>query len=775
MRQLHLTFLHLLHRPRRGPGIVLVVCALLALLLFPGLLLLRTDNSPEVFFVRDSPGVESYRSFHRTFGSDRLIRLVARGEGLWTPAGLGWLERLERGAAATPGIASVGGLYDHHGRGGEWPPADPEAFRLQALDNPMNHALGWISTDGELVTVTATLHGATPEEDRELLARLRELLATAPDGVDTRLVGLPVLNHALNDSSREIGERFFPLLVLFAVAILFWTVRDPAALVIPLLFVGFCELLVLAPMGYAGVELNMVLAVLPPLLFVIALATALHLLLRFRDLWMRAAHRAVDAPEVCLDTYRDKGWSVFWTGLTTLVGFASLAISPVGPVRSLGVWSGIGLALMTAAAFLFLPALLSLPVVVPPRRSGSEVRIQRLGRRWGRFADRRRRWVLTAFALLSAVALAGVPRIEIESNALRYLAADHPVRAGIEELEAAGIGVAAVEVVISDPTTVAPATAAAAGEDAADGAADSESTGDGPFAGAGAAGRLATLSERIREDPRVLGAVSAGVLLEDAMERSPMPFVGEGVRRQLLWSGLREDPRGRQFLDVFFSPDHRQARLTVFVPTLGTEGLDPLLAHLRTVAGEAFPEAGVEITGEYPLLLEAQRHLLSTLAASLGLTLLAVTIILRLLLPGSRLTILSLLPNLWPVAGMLGIMGWLGVPLDIATVMVASVALGLAVDDTLHTLGHFRKLAPRHGAREGVARTLEITAPAYLLTGIILAAGFGVCALSDFAPVARFGALSATAIVLAVLGDLFLLPALLSLTPSKTVGLWRRP
>jgi hypothetical protein len=485
---------------------------------------------------------------------------------------------------------------------------------------------------------------------------------------------------------------------------------------------------------------------------------------------MRTAHRAVDAPEVCLETYRDKGWSVFWTGLTTLVGFASLAISPVGPVRSLGLWSGIGLALMTAAAFLFLPVLLSLPVVVPPRRSGAELRIQRLGRRWGRFADRRRRWVLATFALLSAVALAGIPRIEVESNALRYLTVDHPVRAGIEELEAAGIGVAAVEVVISDPTTVASATATdGTAEDAA------EDVDAGPFAGAGAAGRLAALSERIREDPRILGTVSAGILLEDALERSPMPFVGEGVRRQIVWNGLRQDPRGRQFLDDFFSPDHRRARLTAFVPTLGTEGLDPLLDHLRTVAGEAFPGAGVEITGEYPLLLEAQRHLISTLAVSLGVTLLAVTLILRLLLPGTRLTILSLLPNLWPVAGMLGVMGWLGVPLDIATVMVASVALGLAVDDTLHTLGHFRQLAPRQGAREAVAHTLEITAPAYLLTGVILAAGFGVCTLSDFAPVARFGALSATAIVLAVLGDLFLLPALLSLTPSKTVGIWRRP
>lgn len=115
-------------------------------------------------------------------------------------------------------------------------------------------------------------------------------------------------------------------------------------------------------------------------------------------------------------------------------------------------------------------------------------------------------------------------------------------------------------------------------------------------------------------------------------------------------------------------------------------------------------------------------------------------------------------------------MGWLRLPLDVATVMVASVVLGLAVDDTIHTLGHFRELAPERGRFEAVAGTLERTAPSYVLTGLILSAGFGVCALSDFAPTARFGALSAFAIALAVLGDLVLLPALLGSTPHSVVA-----
>jgi predicted RND superfamily exporter protein len=177
----------------------------------------------------------------------------------------------------------------------------------------------------------------------------------------------------------------------------------------------------------------------------------------------------------------------------------------------------------------------------------------------------------------------------------------------------------------------------------------------------------------------------------------------------------------------------------------------------------------VETTGELPLVLESQRELLTTLGVSLSLTLAAVAVILRLILGSTRLTLLALIPNLWPVVGVLGLMGWAGVPLDVATVMVASVVLGLAVDDTIHTLGHFRELAPRLGKLEAIAGTLERTAPSYVLTGLILGAGFGVCALSDFAPTARFGLLAAIAIALAVLGDLFLVPALLGAAPRSAV------
>ncbi len=105
-------------------------------------------------------------------------------------------------------------------------------------------------------------------------------------------------------------------------------------------------------------------------------------------------------------------------------------------------------------------------------------------------------------------------------------------------------------------------------------------------------------------------------------------------------------------------------------------------------------------------------------------------------------------------------MGWFGVPLDLATVMVASIVLGLAVDSTIHTLAHHRERRREVGARAAVVEKLERAAPAYLLTAAILCAGFGVCGLSDFAPTARFGQLAAAALALSLVANLLLVPAL---------------
>lgn len=775
---------------------MLGLAALLALALLPGLWFLEIDNSPHIFFVEGSERVAEYQRLLDDFGSDEAVRVVLEGPSLWSAGGLDTLHRLNEAAASLPFVVAATSLYSQATAGRprgsrEWPPSNPEAFRRRVESDRLGRDLGWVGTDGEVLTVLVTLAAQDVRTRGEVLGRLEETvereMESAPVGLSAHLAGWPVLDRALDRSTREIGERYFPLLVGLAVALLVLSFRDVWAVLVPLVFVALTELVALGAMGWLGVELNLVLAVLAPLLFVIALATAVHLLVRCRDFEEARLQKTRDEgdeekepPAVVVElTYRDKGWAVLWTGVSTLVGFASLAVSPVGPVRDLGLWAGVGIAVMTLLAFLLYPALLSLMLGRTRKLRGGtaagglrrsrgsrtfERWFQRSGRRWAEWAAEHRFGVLGGAAILALAALAGVPYLGLETNALHYLPADHPARAGIEELEVRGVGSSTVELTLTLP--------------------DARDDGSPTFESLGAFRRLAHLTERLRREPQVLGAVSAGDFLEDAVRRAPGgALFGASAVRRVAFDRLTGEDRPA-VLDRFLARQGRSARVTLFTRMAGITEMDPLLVTVAELAreilsgedlpGEPLPGVEAVATGELPLVLESQRHLLSTLGLSLTLTFLVIAAILRGLLPSTRLTLLALAPNLWPVVGVVGLMGWLGTPLDVATVMVASVALGLAVDDTIHTLGHFRELAPEHGRFEAVAATLERTAPSYVLTGLILGAGFGVCALSDFGPTVRFGALSALAIALAVLGDLFLLPALLGSTPHTVVQRMRR-
>lgn len=723
----------------RHRRLVLAVAAAGALALAPGLARLSTDNSPSVFFSRTAAAVERYEAFQAAFGSDSVLRLVAWGDGVWTAEGLAWLGRIEREATTLPGAIGAVGLAGHYRRDG-WPPADPAAWRQEALADPLDRGAGWIDRDGRAATVSVLIGELEPPATAALVAAAQRLLATPPAGVETAVVGLPVLNLALDAASTEVEGRDFPLLVVLAVGLLAVVFRDLAGVLLPLLFVGASLLMVMGPMGWSGTSLNMVLVVLPTLLFVIALATALHLLMRHRTL---LAQHGGDAGAAVVATYGEKGWSVLWTGLTTLIGFASLAVSPVGAVRELGLWAAFGLAAMTAAAFVLYPALLAAAGkrLHPPPQRGYEAAAGRLGRRLAAAAFARRGPILVAVGVLTALALAGLPRLRVESNALRYLPATHPARRSIEALEARGVGVSTLELVAKLPAT-APA-----------GGVDPEA-----LLALGAAGR------ELADEGQVLGVLHAGLLLEEALGQLPafLP-VPSAARPGMALQGLRSDPEAARFLPRFVDDAGRRLRLTLFVATGGYRELEPLVTKAEAAVRRALPGAEVAATGALLLLLETHRTLLQTLAVSFGLTFVAAFAVFRLLLPSTRLAALALVPSVVPVVGMLGLMGWAHLPLDVATVMVSSVVLGLADDDVLHALGHYRLLAPRLGRADAVATTQERTAPACLLTGAILIAGFGVCGLSQFTPIAHFGLLAAYGIALAVAANLVLVPALLTL------------
>ncbi|HSL85244.1 MAG TPA: MMPL family transporter [Thermoanaerobaculia bacterium] len=761
----------------------------------PGLLRLSIDNSPEAFFVRDAEALQRLQRLEIDYGRDRGVRLVVAGEGLWTREGLARLAELEA-AAGDPrrvggGVYGAAGPVRHHRwHLPAWPPADPEAFRAMAAGDAVDRNAGWVGREGEVVTVWVGLFRMGVERQGETLERLEALVPSPRPALDPERgpaasihasgsqVGLPVVVRALDDALVEVAGRLFPLLGLVAVALLlalFPPARGGVLLPLaPLALVTVTLTVLFGAMGYAGQRVDVVTVILAPLLFVIALATGIHVLAY--HLRLRTAGPGLDPGEAVLATYRVKAWPVLWTGLTTCAGFGSLAVAETPPVRMLGLWAAFGIAWMTLAALSFYPALLAMgrprypphPNPLPPQaggegwgEGGAVGRLSRLGRAWAGWAVARRRLVLGLFGAVALLAALGLPRLGTEMDVLRYFRESHPVREGVEALEARGVGAVSASLALALPE---------------EGATDDPDV----------LRRLAALAAELRQEPLVLGALSAGDLAANVARYAtgaapPAPGGPPATRApagdEPLAVGLarmERDPELGLLLAAVRAGDGARTRIILFTRFRGAAELAPLYARAEAAARRAFPQAEAHVTGLYPLVLAAQRSVLRTMALSLTLTFLVIAAVLRWLLGSASLTLRALAPNAWPVLLVLGAMGWLGVALDGTTVMIGAVVLGLAVDDSLHTLGHFRRAVGRGGAGgrpgEAAVTALAETAPGHAATSAVLALGFAACALSSLVPVAWFGALAAFGIAGALAGDLLLVPALLAGASERAVA-----
>ena len=711
----------------------LVVAAVLAvgLAAAPGIARLELDNSPEGFFVDHASELARYRRFEAELGRDRAVRVAVSGPALWSRDGLAWLGELEERLEDLPGVLAAGGLYRHHAGGPEgWPPADPEAFRDRVTSDAVDRGAGWVAADGSVATVLVALPRRDPAA---ALAAIETLATAAPPGIATAVVGLPVVERALDREVADMALRFAPVLSLLIVAILAALVRRLLQVGAVVALIALAEVTTLGAMGWAGARLDVVTALLVPLVAVVATATAVHLLLRFRLL----RGRGLDAPTAARELVRQKAWPVVWAGLTTAAGFGSLAVARVPAVRELGAWAAFGFVWTTLAALTLVPCLLAGEGDrrVPARR-GWTASAHRLGRRWAAAAIARRGVVYAAFALGALAAATGALRLRVESDPLAFLALDHPARVGLAALERAGLGAAAAELVLELPRGA-----------------------EGSFEDAERLERLADLAARLRGHPSAWGVVSAG----DVVAGRRRPDEGRGADA---WRRARErvraTPEGDRMLSFLVSPDGRRARVSVMVPMAGADELEDLFTAAGAQAAAVFPEAEHFLTGRYPLVLRAQRTLLDTMLLSLSVAVVLVAAALWLLLGGAGLAVRALVPNLWPVLVALGVMGWAGVPLDSSTVAVAAVAFGLVVDDTLHTFADFRRQASRRGSRRAVVAALGRNAPAHLVTAVLLAGGLALVGLSDLVAAARFGVLTAVAVAAALAADLLLVPPLLA-------------
>ena len=725
-----------LRRPRSVLAFWLGVC----LLATPGVMALRVDTSTDSVLDRSDPAWGRYQHSLELFGGDEIITVALSGEEPFDAAVLAQIERLSEHFEGIPGvrrvdsIATVPVVRATPDDGLELRPAlkgapiEPRAraqYVSERLRGDRIAPRSLVSEDGRVFAINAVLERGADSRHAEILASLH----AAVDPVGGILSGVPVFRVAASQRTGSEILLFAPLTAL-VIAVFLWVVFRSAMAIVLCTAPGIVgSWLLIAAMGFSGASLSITTMVLPSIILALGCAYAMHILVA------ASGARGARALESAL---AGVVLPVALSGLTTVIGFVAIAVVRIDAVRFAGGYGALGVLVVTIATLSMLPAALAvrpLPSLSP--RGFAWIR-DRFGPWLLAGVARRRRAVIGVWAVLTLLLAAGLSRVEVETDATRWLPVGNPVRDSYETIRTQLSGISPVNIVIEGidgQSVLEPETLAAID-------------------------RLASYLESLPEVGKAISVadplrqIHGGFTADPSM---PLPETAAAAEQYLL---LLESA---EHIGDVITLDRLSANVLLRVDNNGSSHLMQVAELARTWwEAHGTPTHSALPTGIMYEFARAEDEISFGQLRGLSLALTVISAILFVIFRWPRLAVVTLIPNAVPLIMIFGFMGLLGIPLDVGTVFMGSLALGVAVDDTVHiTAGFHARTSAGERPRPALEAAFAAVLPAILSTTAMVSMAFLVLALSEFTITRDFGLLTAGIMILCLLADITLLVALL--------------
>lgn len=647
---------------------------------------------------------------------------------------------------------------------------------------------GVIGADGRQTCVIVTLTDEAIGDLRGALGRQAEgrlrlprpegalLVAMRECGIDPEAAhfgGPPIDNIAIDEEGERTMIRLAGLAALFGLGLAWFSLRSVRLTAI----VFACGILSaagsLAVVSWTGGVSDAILLSMPSLVYVLAISGAVHLINYYQTALGEEGVATAAIGAIA------RGWKpALLCSVTTALGLFSLYASDLTPIRKFGVYSAVGVLQMLIVLFLFLPAALhvwpSRSVRAERASSSGPLPRGRLARFWHAFGGvmiRRHRWVTAGSLLLIVTLIGGLFQAETNVDLMKLFGSQARILQDYRWLEGRVGRLVPMEIVIRfNHSALAEA--------------------DAPYQDR----PLLTLLDRMRIIEQVqqtverkFGAEGADIVGPSVAATTFVPPLPP--RRQGTLALLRRTAINSQFersypellKSGYLARDRSTGdelwRISVRVAAFQDvdygrfagdlrDAVDPLLAqHSDKIAYhmQVRPQIDSVYTGVIPIVYKTQRALLTSLVESSCWSFLTITPLLMFVSRGVRAGAVAMLPNALPILLVFGGMGWLNLPIDIGSMMSASIALGVAVDDTIHYLTWFRESLDRTGDRNAaILSAYEHCATPTLQAALINGLGLSVFAFSTFTPTRQFGTLMLTILIAGVVAELVLLPALIA-------------
>ena len=717
------------------------------------------DTSLETWFLEDHASLVGYKEFRGKFGEDQFVVLAIETENVFTPEILGELQRLTKMAEEVPHVRSVTSLTNvevlrriakkvlPRPLMKQLPTSQQEAAQLgkEAASNPLI-AGNLVSRDGRMAAVVVELsHGCdTFQKKAEVVRELAGRSADHRPDIKIRLAGTPVVSDAISRYLEKDLSTLIPAAFAVVVVATFLLFRRFSVALISFSVVGLASITVLGVMGMLGIKMNLLGPVLILIILVVGVADSIHIFSAYFQELQRTETR---------DKALDRALThmllpCFVTSLTTIAGFLSLFSSDLEPIRHFGALAALGTAVAFLISVFLIPALVQLHLVPggKPRKSASNGMDRLLGL-LGRPSMRVASAVLVLATVIMVPAVWLLQFIEVTANPMNYFHPDDPIRSDAEAVDEELGGAASLEFIVR--------------------------AADGGMKRLDVLKRLDKFETYLRQLPAVTQVTSFATYLKE-VDRVRHPGRGPGRLPRSDFDLLRATRimqlTAPDLLDSQVQDDFSLGRISVRVKAIDADRLASLAPDIENwvVENVEGPDLKVEGTGFVKLMDDMRNYLIRSQVTSVILAFAAITLLLCALFRSWKLALFSMIPNVGPIVMGLALMSVLDIRLDPGTVMIATIALGLVVDDTCHFLVRLRTYVRRGmDLRAAIAETMKRTGRPIILTSIILSSGFAVLLLGSFTPTVSFGLVSAFVLLTALVADLVVLPATLLILRPK--------
>ena len=611
-------------------------------------------------------------------------------------------------------------------------------------------------------------HEALNEKRHLDVARIRDIIKPYRQHGVLYLGGVPMITDDMVTFVRNDLIVFGGGVLAFLIIVLTAIFRKLRWIVLPLLSCFYAGLIMIGVLGLIGWKVTIISSNFLALMLIITISMNIHLIVRYRQL--NRDHPDDDQLALVKTTTHKMVKPCLYTALTTIMGFGSLVVSEIKPVIDFGWMMSAGLAVTFVTSFLLFPTLLMVMGKTGSKPTSDSDRFL-LPAYLARLTETQGNKILVLAVMLTIVSVAGITQLRVENSFINYFSDDTEIYKGLKLIDEKLGGTTPLEILIKfEPEPLEELTP----EDLKEMTPEEiemereymEARANKPElwftpAKVQRIKKVHDYLDGLPEIGKVLSLASAVRVAEDLAGKEL-----DGMELALLYTKIPPEVR-KSLIDPYVSIDDHEARLFARVldskPDLRRK---ELLETVRRDLGEklGFEEQKGTVSGLLVLYNNMLQSLFKSQIKTIGVVMLGIAIMFLVLFRSITLSIIGILPNLLGAVVVLGVMGWAGIPMDMMTITIAAITIGIAVDNGIHYIYRFRE---EYALTNSYVETLHIChsniGRAVFYTTMTIIFGFSILMFSNFVPTIYFGVLTAAAMFISLLGALTVLPKLILL------------